>query len=686
MIDPSGFRAAFATRAAAVLSAIVLWLFVGVLPVGMAADAETEWPAAVPGFVPPKTGEHPRLFFRKHDLPEIKRRAATPEGRAIVVRLRRLLGADGEKLPSEHNRRFPVNITAKGPDELPIGAFTMSHAAGYGMLYQLSGDTRYADMARACLEMMFDEGRYSVSYAEIKIEREKVSPNLFNYVERLAKEGKRPSEEDLKQRILRYGQPDRDERYTWTTPGAKLRIGPMFLCVAMAYDLCHDAWDEAFRRRVVREMLDYHHVPVDFDMYSEGHQGPATMESLVHCSYPPESNHFGAYIGGAGVALLAIRGDAGADPERVEKYLATIEKNALRLLSNGFGDHGFFAEGHGPSHMAAHSVFVPFLQAARTAWGKDFIAPRSNAPWLTLRWAMEIVPDSAGKPYYPNLHPGPYGPEWIERAGVSDGGHFSQGFGALADDDQRAALLWVYRNFVEPGETAEYPKWLDEGERSDDAMVYPHRAVLALVNWPIDLEPRNPADVLGRSRVDRHMGYYMFRKAWSGSNDVYFTLLTNPHGKHGYVRGPRGGNFAFWGLGLRSKWSQGLVKPEETYFKAETDGGGVVSFKHADDRIVSVAVDYSEKAGAPAVVVFANPWFSEEDQTRTHWHQLRSITPRQTQPGPSLVYRRAQVGNVSMLVATLSEGEPPELTVRDGKLVIGRQTYTFDGAKLGVGR
>jgi len=192
-------------------------------------------------------------------------------------------------------------------------------------------------------------------------------------------------------------------------------------------------------------------MPVDFDKYSEGHKGAVTMEDIVNCSYPPESNHFGSYIGGAGIALLAIRGDAGADAERVERYLETIERQAIRLMTEGFGDHGFFAEGHGPSHMAANPAFVPFLQAAHVAWGKDFISPRPNGQWLTLRWVMEIVPDEEGRPWYPNYHPSSYGPMFVDRDGVSDGGEFCQGFGALANDDQRAALLWVYRNSVEPG-------------------------------------------------------------------------------------------------------------------------------------------------------------------------------------------------------------------------------------------
>lgn len=45
------------------------------------------WFIQVPGFKPPQADEHPRLFFRKADVPELRRRAQTPEGKQIVARL-----------------------------------------------------------------------------------------------------------------------------------------------------------------------------------------------------------------------------------------------------------------------------------------------------------------------------------------------------------------------------------------------------------------------------------------------------------------------------------------------------------------------------------------------------------------------------------------------------------------------
>jgi hypothetical protein len=615
------------------------------------------------GFVEPAPGEHPRLFFRKADVPELRRRATeTEEGKAIVAQLRQLLGNNGDKLPDHWNKRFPVNIGAKGNDELPVGAFTFSHPAGYGMLYQLTGEKKYADLARKCLERMFDDDLYRVTADVMQAE-------LAN---RWSPKGERFADKELKDVVTTFGQPDRDERYTWTRPGAKLRIGPMMLGVALAYDLCYAGWDDDFRQRVVSEIVNYNHLPVDYDKYSEGHKGRATMDWLVNCPFPPTSNHFGAYIGGTGAALLAVRHNAGADNERVDAWLKTIEAQTIRCLTEGFGDHGFFAEGHGPSHMAANTAFVPFLQAARVSWGKDFITPRPNAQWLTLRWAMEVVPGE--KPWYPNFYPSVYGPDYVARGGMSDAGEWAQGFGALASDDQRAAMLWTYLNVMETQRPL----------KKYDAWLYPHRAVLALVNWPIGIEPKHPGDVIGHVNADRVMGHYMFRKQWQDENDVYFSFLLNPEARHGYVKGPRGGNMAFYGNGIRVLWKHPPRPPQprrETYFSGSKDGSGVLSFSWGDDRqISSIAVDYTERCGAAGVVVFANTWFPKERRTGENWLSMRSRHRKDKSAGISFVDVEAK--GIPMLVALIHEGPAPLVEVDGDALKIGAQTYRFDGEKI----
>ena len=85
--------------AAPIAVLLLLGPFAGGVP--GAEPAAGPWPAPVPGWEPVKPGEHPRLFFRKSDLPALRTRAETPEGKSILARLRKLLnGGDGETMPA----------------------------------------------------------------------------------------------------------------------------------------------------------------------------------------------------------------------------------------------------------------------------------------------------------------------------------------------------------------------------------------------------------------------------------------------------------------------------------------------------------------------------------------------------------------------------------------------------------
>ena len=66
---------------------VVLALLGAMASVATAQADQSPWPADVKGFVPPAPGEHPRLLFRKSDLPELRKRAATPEVRAKFMKV-----------------------------------------------------------------------------------------------------------------------------------------------------------------------------------------------------------------------------------------------------------------------------------------------------------------------------------------------------------------------------------------------------------------------------------------------------------------------------------------------------------------------------------------------------------------------------------------------------------------------
>jgi hypothetical protein len=492
----------------------------------------------------------------------------------------------------------------------------MGHPAGYAFLYQLTGDKRYAGLAQQALEMLL------------------------------------------------AGTPDRDERYTWTSPGAGLRTGMLLTAVALAYDLAHDGWDEAFRKRVVDEIQNYKHVCVSDGGWEGGKEG-LDFAHIANPYYPPGSNHYGALLGGAATALLAIKGDPGADNARLEKLLGDVEKNILKELTQGFGDHGCFAEGPGPSHMAANTSLVTALQTMKTAGGKDFISPRSNGRWLTMRWAFELVLGKDGKAYYPCRNSSTYGGEHPGRAGTSDGGEFCQGFGAVAPEDV-PALLWTYKNVVEPGEAQEFKQWLPNGEKSYDALVYPQRAVLALVNWPLGVQPQNPAEVLGHSYGDSIHGYLAFRNQWKDADDIIVTAYLRS-GPHGFIRF-NDTSIQVCGLGLRTRIPVSTTG-KLAACEPKPDGSGAFLVETAKGPL-SVLVDFSGSCGAPCLVALCGPNL-DTGKNRAEGEQ------REKGSDVSSKTTTLAVAPNSFLVLTLQKGAAPQPKVAGDKIVVGAQTLNF---------
>jgi hypothetical protein len=88
----------------------------------LAADGGTQRWQAVPDHRPVAAGEHPRLVFRKDQLPALRAKAETPTGRAILARMDALLADQTH--------------------------WTLGHGAAYGLKYVLTGDPTHAAAAR----------------------------------------------------------------------------------------------------------------------------------------------------------------------------------------------------------------------------------------------------------------------------------------------------------------------------------------------------------------------------------------------------------------------------------------------------------------------------------------------------------------------------------------------------------
>lgn len=479
-------------------------------------DLDTWW-RPVENFEPIAPGEHPRLLFRQKDLPALREKMKTPEGRAIMKRLRYLLnGSDGEGMPIAFNRAKEAyaNGDKKNSVRDTAGVYTFGHVAGYGLLYQLTGEQKYAEWGRQCFELALN------------------------------------------------GQRDRDDRYSWVDPGGPLRAGPVLGWMAVGYDLCYNGWDAATRERFGRAIETYR-----TGLYSKWGKTEVNLEQLVSGSMPPKSNHYGMQVGGTALALLAITQEPWANQQRLDSLLEISARAMVHNVTQGFGDGGYFAEGDGTGSMASQIAYLPALQAWKNTMGMDFGATeRPNVRMTALKWLyLTVIKDGQ-----PEIWPvrGGYPHNAWSRRGLSGAGYFGLSFGVLPDR-YAAAMKWFYNHFLlEPDTEAGAPY---------EVSVYPHLAVCAFVNWPTDLPPQDPATILPRCYRDSQHGFYAWRNRWQDENDIAITALTQP--VRGFMGEEPDSAFHLLAYGRKMTW--GAIPGPVEHWETSRDGAtSVLTFEN----------------------------------------------------------------------------------------------------------
>ena len=428
-------------------------------------DLESWW-RPVEGFSPVQAAEHPRLLFRKQELPDLRKKMNTPEGKVLLRRLRFLLnGSDGEGMPIAHNPATKAYAAGKKKSVVvdTAGVYTFGHVAGYGLLYQLSGEQKYAEWGRQCFELALN------------------------------------------------GQRDRNDRYSWVDPGGALRAGPVLGWMAVGYDLCYDGWNQATREAFGKAIEGY-----STDIFSKWGQVYVNLETMVSGTMPPKSNHYGMQVGGTALALLAIDKEPWANQARLDRLLEISSRSMVHAVNQGFGDGGYFAEGDGTGSMASQIAYLPALQAWKHAKGMDFTnVQRPNVRMTVLKW-LYLTTVRNGKPLIWPVRGGYPHNTW-SRKGLSGAGYFSLAFGVLPPE-YSAAMKWFYNQFLlEPDTQAGIPY---------ESSVYPHLTVCAFVNWPMDLLPHSPETILPLCYRDSQHGFYAWRNRWQDSNDVIITALS----------------------------------------------------------------------------------------------------------------------------------------------------------------
>ncbi|MHC4740820.1 MAG: hypothetical protein ACYS8Z_02845 [Planctomycetota bacterium] len=547
------------------------------------------WYAPVKGFEPPTPGEHPRLLFRKSDLPALRKKARTPEGKAILKRLRYLLdGKDGETMTTVFSNATHAYMGGGYKNSVvnDPGVYTIGHVAGYGLLYQLTGDTKYAEFGKQCFEKAL------------------------------------------------AGVRDRDGRYSFKAPGGPLRAGPSVGWYAVGYDLCYDGWDPADREKFGRAIAEYSQASS-----GDKEKKSSDLEALARGTMPPASNHFGMQIGGASLALLAVTGEEWVDQDRIDTLLRIAEQSMIRNVSEGFGDGGFFAEGDGTGSMASQIAYLSAVAAWKNTAGKDFVnVERPNVQMLTLKWIYQTIVRNGRPDFWPIR--GSYGQNVWSRQGVSGAGYFAIGLGAVTKDHQ-AAMKWYYNRFL--GQTD-----AEAGTPYDTACRYPHVAVSAFVNWPLDVEEKNPARILPLCYRDTSCGFYAWRNRWKDENDTVITTLTNR--TEGYMAAKPDKALRINSMGKHTRW--GTLKEGPTKYWWASDNGRASSLTLADGTCF--AIDFTAASGADTMLVTTG---KAEGQS-------------------------AKIGGKTLTFYFPTTQSPPKVTVRNNAATVGKQKITFKDGNL----
>ena len=442
------------------------------------------------------------------------------------------------------------------------------------------------------------------------------------------------------------------------SPGYSMRTawGRLPEQIAVAYDLCYDAWPEDFKRRVEA------HLVKTAETYLSG-RGLSGGINWHVCS-----NWSSKIFAGLGFIGLALWGEKGPMPPRPDAqaerrlweqdvadwkrlgeasmdYQLIFEKGRYLLYRHcreAVGTGGYRGE---CAHygLKATEMTLEYAACYRRMFGID-LSPYDDI--------THVVPRQMFAHYYPDAADARPVPLNINGWSQIWGNYFTYAY-PLAPEKWRGALLWAWnRQLGIPG-PQDAAKVL-ERKRMDD-MATGHPAWFFL-SYPLDVKPQHPSEAMPLTWQAPDFGYYGFRSSWQGRGDFVLQVYAKAHVVGGW-NGPNAGTFRLFGLG--QSWNDDysgreicvwqtnrVVMPEDEtaadacgrvlHLETRPDGSGSLSIdlndvysgkapvfgglysKHGNLRHASaykdigiralraIAVDYSGKCGAPCLFVLVD--------------------------------------------------------------------------------
>lgn len=433
------------------------------------------WPGAVTGHKPPLPGEHPRLAFRKADIPLLRQRAAeTPEGKAILARALSVLGAS----PSDGDK------------------FSTWPAVGYGFAYVMTGDANYA--ARA-LEI--------------------VNETLFRNP--AGRQGANVVQD--------------------------IHHGPRLQGLAIAFDLCYDAWDEPFRLRCIDEIQR---------RTWELRLGEFEGQKMSGYNPNPWSNHNGIRVSCAGLGALAILGETNSlghvmeDAEGIADLMAWEAREHFRTA---LGGGSYCMEGGYYKVMTMQRGFSYFPPAYRNVLGRKLDNGRYG-DFSMAGYFMESQPGSLMAGLSPvvwsvDIHTVP--------------------------DNMRPGVKWLFDRVV--GLQGSGSFGIENGLQ----------APFLMAGYPYGLEAKHPGECFPWISPDPRKGHWVFRPTLRDQRDIFLSLNMKSENLKGSWAATRSGahcEFNLWGFGRQWFGGKYLVKLYQTPGGNEHLGGVITSWHTTPDR------------------------------------------------------------------------------------------------------